>query len=50
MDLMEGILWLALNIYFEENPKDIRLIIEKAVDAVTAIVEDGADLAMNHFN
>ncbi len=33
----------------EELPL-LRETVEKAVDAVTAIVEDGADLAMNHFN
>uniref|UniRef100_B8J1G8 DNA gyrase subunit B n=1 Tax=Desulfovibrio desulfuricans (strain ATCC 27774 / DSM 6949 / MB) TaxID=525146 RepID=B8J1G8_DESDA len=34
--LVSGVVYDRLNIYFEENPKDIRLIIEKAVDAARA--------------
>ncbi|MEG6501893.1 MULTISPECIES: DNA topoisomerase (ATP-hydrolyzing) subunit B [unclassified Desulfovibrio] len=34
--LVAGVVYDRLNIYFEENPKDIRLIIEKAVDAARA--------------
>ena len=31
--LVAGVVYDRLNVYFEENPKDIRLIIDKAVDA-----------------
>lgn len=34
--LVAGVVYDRLNVYFEENPKDIRLIIEKAVDAARA--------------
>ena len=34
--LVGGIVYDRLNTYFEENPKDIKLIIEKAVDAARA--------------
>ncbi len=34
--LVGGIVYDKLNTYFEENPKDIKLIIEKAVDAARA--------------
>jgi len=34
--IVGGIVYDKLNIFFEENPKDIRLIIEKAVDAARA--------------
>ena len=34
--IVSGVVYDRLNIYFEENPKDIRLIIEKAVDAARA--------------
>ena len=33
----------------EELPV-MREAVEKAADAVTCIVESGADMAMNHFN
>ena len=34
--IVGGIVYDKLNIFFEENPKDIKLIIEKAVDAARA--------------
>lgn len=34
--LVAGVVYDRLNVYFEENPKDIRLIIDKAVDAARA--------------
>lgn len=34
--LVSGIVYDRLNVYFEENPKDIRLIIDKALDASRA--------------
>ena len=34
--IVSGIVYDRLNVYFEENPKDIRLIIDKAVDAARA--------------
>ena len=34
--IVAGIVYDKLNIFFEENPKDIKLIIEKAVDAARA--------------
>lgn len=34
--IVSGIVYDKLNVYFEENPKDIRLIIDKAVDAARA--------------
>lgn len=34
--LVAGVIYDRLNVYFEENPKDIRLIIDKAVDAARA--------------
>ena len=34
--LVAGVVYDRLNVYFEENPKDIRLIIDKAVDASRA--------------
>ncbi|WP_291438494.1 DNA topoisomerase (ATP-hydrolyzing) subunit B [Desulfovibrio sp.] len=34
--LVAGVVYDRLNVYFEENPKDIRMIIEKAVDAARA--------------
>lgn len=34
--LVAGVIYDRLNVYFEENPKDIRLIIDKAVDASRA--------------
>lgn len=34
--IVANIVYERLNIYFEENPKDIRLIIDKAVDAARA--------------
>lgn len=34
--IVAGVVYDKLNIYFEENPKDIRLIIDKAVDAARA--------------
>ena len=34
--LVAGIVYDRLNVHFEENPKDIRLIIDKAVDAARA--------------
>ena len=34
--IVAGVIYDRLNVYFAENPKDIRLIIEKAVDAAHA--------------
>lgn len=34
--LVAGVIYDRLNVFFEENPKDIRLIIDKAVDAARA--------------
>ncbi len=34
--IVSALVYDKLNVYFEENPKDIRLIIEKAVDAARA--------------
>ena len=34
--LVAGVVYDRLNVYFEENPKDIRLIIDKAIDASRA--------------
>ena len=34
--IVAGIIYERLNIHFEENPKDVRLIIDKAVDAARA--------------
>ena len=34
--IVSGLVYDKLNVYFEENPKDIRLIIDKAVDAARA--------------
>ncbi|OXS28024.1 MAG: DNA gyrase subunit B [Desulfovibrio sp. MES5] len=34
--LVAGVIYDRLSVYFEENPKDIRLIIDKAVDAARA--------------
>ena len=34
--LVAGVIYDRLTVYFEENPKDIRLIIDKAVDAARA--------------
>jgi DNA gyrase subunit B len=34
--LVANVVYERLNVYFEENPKDIRLIIDKAVDAARA--------------
>lgn len=34
--IVAGVVYDKLNVYFEENPKDIRLIIDKAVDAARA--------------
>ena len=34
--IVAGLVYDKLNVHFEENPKDIRLIIEKAVDAARA--------------
>lgn len=34
--IVSGLVYERLNVYFEQNPKDIRLIIDKAVDAARA--------------